>query len=286
MANPQNNFTLIAAANEREVALDDSRQGGLATLGLLECASRGVPDLDGSQSASIKEIAACAQQYINKRIPEINQRSRQNYLPHTIEVYGNVNKTMPVRTTASPSAPQDRASQVLASFRSFEQNSNGNYIFNLEASAKEVRLGGEVRLDFSLGQPAYVYLLYVGSDRRDIKQLWPAEGEQRRLDQGNKTKTLTLTIEKPAGLNTFLAIASQTPMDTRQILGAAGSAATSAQTLQSIGCAGQGLRNATLKEDSSSGCVSMRNAVLKEDVPVLGNGMAGYSARMVTVVGK
>lgn len=280
MANPENNFTLVAAANEREQALDDAYKGGLATLGLLDCASSGVADLDGSQSASIREVAACAQQYIAKRVPEINQRSGLNFLPHTLEVYGNVDKTLPVRITVASSAPKDRASQVLASFRSLEKNSNGNYRFNFESSASEVVLGSDVQLTFKTEQPAYAYLFYVGSDRKDIKQLWPPEGQLRRLEPGRKS--LTLTIEKPAGDNTFLAIATQTPMDIGQVLGGSGSASATMQTLQAIGCAGQQLRNASLK-DESAGC-SVRNASLKAEV--VGEGIAGYAARIVTVKGK
>jgi len=185
--------------------------------------------------------------------------------------------------TALAAAPQDRASQIIAGFESLERSSNGNYVFSLEASAKKIKLGGEVELTFSLGQPAYVYLLYVGSDRQDIRQLWPPNGELRWLDKGNQTKILT--IDEPAGPNTFLAIASQVPMDMRKILGAEGSAAATAQTFQALANAGQCLGNTNPKGGATARACDTRNAALKEDTPVVGSGMAGYSARVVTVTG-
>lgn len=279
MANPENNFTMVAAANEREEALDDAYQGGLATLGLLECADKGVADTDGSKTTSVRELVACAQGYVGKRVPEINQRSGLNYTPHTLEIAGNAEKTLAVRAVASSAGRKDKASQVIASFKSLVANSNGNYAFDLSASATEVSLGSDVQLTLKSGQPAYAYLLYVGSDRKDIKQLFPPEGQLRRIDAGSKT--LTLGIEKPVGDNVFLAIVSQTPIDMAAILNG-GSAEISQQTLQSIGCTSQKLRNASYK-DEGSGC-GTRNAAMKGDV--LGEGIAGYAAQMVTIRGK
>lgn len=279
MVNPEHNFTLIAAAGEREVALDDRNAGGLATLGLLECADKGVSDADGSQTASVAEVAACAQQFISRRVPDLNRINATRYTPHTLEVHGNRHKSLPVRVLPGTGAPQDRASLVLAGFRGLEAGSNGNFTFDLKASASEVAIGGAFDLTLTAGQPGYIYLLYVGSDRKDIKQLWPPAGQLRRLEPGSKT--LALSMEKPAGENTFLAILSQAPLDMSAILGD-GSAPITPQTLQSLDCAGQRMRNVSLKnEDSACG---QRNASLKGES--VGLGLTGYAARVIRVSGK
>lgn len=279
MVNPEHNFTLIAAASEREEALDDRDAGGLATLGLLECAGQGVSDVDGSQTASVDEVVACAQQYVARRVPDLNRLNGTRYTPHTLEAHGNRHKSLPVRVLPGAVSPQDRASLVLAGFRSLEAGSNGNFAFDLKASASEVTIGGAFDLTLTAGQPGYVYLLYVGSDRRDIKQLWPPVGQLRRLEPGSKT--LSLAMEKPAGENTFLAILSQTPLDVAAILGD-GSAQVTPQTLQSLDCAGQRMRNVSLK-DEGGGC-GWRNASLKGES--VGVGLAGYAARVIRVDGK
>lgn len=279
MVNPEHNFTLIAAASEREVALDDRNAGGLATLGLLECAEKGASDVDGSQTVSVGEVAACAQHYISRRVPDLNRLNDTRYTPHTLEVHGNRHKSLPVRVLPGSVSSQDRASLVLAGFRSLEAGSNGNFAFDLRASASEVAIGETFDMTLTAGQPGYVYLLYVGSDRKDIKQLWPPVGQLRRLDAGSKT--LALAMEKPAGENTFLAILSQAPLDTSAILGD-GSAPITPQTLQSLDCAGQRMRNVSLKsEDSACG---QRNASLKGES--VGQGPAGYAARVIRVSGK
>jgi hypothetical protein len=73
---PKSNFTFIAAATEREGALDDRDHGGLATMSLIQCAGEGVPSASGLVTA--QDLAACAQQHVSKNVQSINAENLLN----------------------------------------------------------------------------------------------------------------------------------------------------------------------------------------------------------------
>lgn len=288
---PKSNFTFIAAANEREVALDDKNKGGLATLALLQCASDGVPSASGLVTA--QDLAHCAQQHVAESVQAINtQLSRKEYLPHQLAVYGNRDKIFDVKPLHSAvilaqNAPvaMSKAEAVLAGFQKFAANSNGNWGLRVEPSETTVPIGQAIRFKYQTNQTGYVQVLYVGSDRKEMNRVWPAEGQTRLLGSTEGQLPISLTVTAPAGDNTFLIVVSQTPLNLSSIL-QDGSALVNAQTMQQLGCELIKQRNVLVKEDSPRvGTCNSLEGTEKGSAALPAGDIGGYTARLFTVRG-
>ncbi len=225
MSNPENNFTFIAAANEREIALDDPNKGGVATVGLLHCASQGAVDSNQSGTISYRELGNCTQEFIKETVPKISKQ----FAPHQLEMFGNIDRTIPVIATPVAAIPANAANQsahlagqVRGAFREIAAGANANWGFDAQFDHEQVKLGSPVTLSYTSEYPGYAYVLYVGSDNHDIQQLYPDPG-QHVLQPASKTyRTLvggsTATISEPAGENTVLVMFSKVPLDMSAVL--------------------------------------------------------------------
>jgi hypothetical protein len=221
MVFPKNNFTFVAAASEREVALDDKDKGGLATLGLLQCATAGVAGASGV--VSVDDLAACAQLSVGRGVREINaQLLRHEYLPHQLAVYGNGSKTFDLRPSSGPasgSAVTSSGDSPLSIFGKFVADSNVNWDLEVEPSTTSVPVGQSVQVKYHTNHIGYVEVFYVGSDRREIKRLWPVEGQTRVLVGTDGQLPFSLRVTAPSGDNVVLVVLSQTPLELQNILG-------------------------------------------------------------------
>ena len=291
---PKRNFTFIAAATEREVALDDRDHGGLATIGLMRCADEGVPSASGIVTA--QDLAACAQQHVGGNVQRINARLQgKEYLPHHLMVYGNGEKILAVgaiapassaTTQVQPSAASEsRADKVVAAFQKFAASSNGNWGLRVEPSAYRAPVGQAVRLRFQTSQPGYVQLLYVGSDRQEISRIWPADGQIRRVNGTEGELPVSLSLSAPAGENTLLMVLSQEPLNLASIL-RGGSAAASPVILQQLSCEFMRQRNIVAREDTPAQAACATGPSAMAGIPASGSGaIDGYTARVVTLTG-
>ena len=308
---PHNNITFIAAANEREQALDDSQRGGLATVSLLNCLDGGVKDVDGNGSISASELIACAQERVNVEVPRINKK----YLPHTLEVYGNSAKNLNTvkvikvdqaslhsnQTTLMSSNNNSQnlggiqnitysndAAKTLNAFQGFVSGSNGNWAASIEMPAS-TKMGTDAAVYYSSVQPGFLTILYVGSDGKEIKTIAEnvsIEATQRKF-LGNIPIIDCKDVSCP-GPNTFLAIFSQIQLDVNNMLNRAKEgdvAKISPQILANISCATDAnlSRNAGIMK-LATGCNSLsRNAgSLKV---ATGANIDGYAARIAVVNG-
>ena len=275
MTDLSSNLTLIAAANEREVALDDPDNGGLATSSLLECANHGVTDQDGSGRISMEELKSCAQRSLETRM----RVGYDGYKPHHIEIYGNSDIYLPL-ATVPPRVAVEPADAVLASFRQMQANSSHLSGLKVTVSAAEVRLGESVKLRYELAMPNYVYLLYVGSDRKDMRQIWPNPGEHRLKQAGS----LTIPITAPAGENLFLIVASSSPLDLSTVFPGGATTVISPTALASLGCVAMQKRNVGVVIEDGDCASEKRNVgAVSEDAPALDSAMA---ARLLSVRGR
>lgn len=290
---PKSNFTFIAAATEREVALDDRSLGGLATIGLMQCVDEGVPSTSGLVTA--QDLANCAQQHVSQNVKRINSDLKgRAFLPHHLTVYGNGEKILAVSAKAAAAstasampvaAGGSRADKVIAAFQKFAANSNGNWGLRVEPSSDRAPVGQSVRLRYQTNQPGYVQLLYVGSDRQEISRIWPAEGQLRRINANEGELPVSLALSAPAGENTVLMVLSREPLDLDPIL-RGGSAPASPIVLQQLNCELMRQRNIVAKEDgpAPSGCAS--GASVASSGAVAQRSTAdGYTARMITLTG-
>ena len=309
---PQNNFTFIAAANEREQALDDSQRGGLATVNLLSCLDNGVKDLDGNGSISASELIACAQEKVNVDVPRINKK----FLPHTIEAYGNkakslstvkviavaqnnaqVNQSVAVissSNTPNSANPQkitysNDAMRTLIAFQDFASGSNGNWATSIEMP-DSVKMGTDAAVYYSSVQPGFVTILYVGSDGKEIKAIAenaPIEATQKKF-LGNIPIFDCKDVSCP-GANTFLAIFSQGELDINNMLNRAKAGdkiLVSPQLLANISCA----TDASLNRNAGSmklatGCNSALSRNAGSMKLAKGANIDGYAARIAVVNG-
>ena len=305
---PQNNFVFIAAANEREVALDNPDKGGLATTSLLTCAESGVADTDGSGAVSAAELATCAQKIIAEEVPKLNARKGSRWTAHTVETYGNNKRPLLIKPIpAAETAPAavavanaepgiglvaqqpSLAQRTLAAFEQIVAGANGNWAVSVDMPSN-VRLGANAPVRYGTQQAGYLSILYVGSDQRDIQVL--AANELVEATSANQTRLLgNIPISEPAGANTFLFYFSQTPIDATAMLGNAAQGdkvPVTTDLLHSVHC-GSGLaaraRNAGSLQKNSSPCPPLgRNAGMLQVAK--GAAVDGYGAVVLNVLGK
>jgi hypothetical protein len=286
---PENNFTFISAASERQVALDDQERGGLATISLLQCARDGVPT---SGLATAEQLAACAQKLVSEAVPELNARHGTRWTPHTIQVAGNKDRPMvDVRTSPTPESAQSltapevkRSEKVVAALRQIAKDgSNGNWAFSVQPSSVSVRLSETeqkrvVTFPYTSSQAGYGYVLYVGTDGQDMKQLFPEPGENNFMAASGEFPALR--IDGPPGNNTYLFVMSQVPRDFDSVfLQANGGGGPNADTT-AIQCE-LGRRNA-VRVNTGGPCEKSRNAVRVKPTQSSG-AIEGYAAQMLTV---
>ena len=228
MTPPEARMVLVAAANEREAALDDSRSGGLATSALVTCAKSGIRDTDSSGAINFTELRDCAQLQLNRTISQ----DGRGYSVHHIEVWGNSELAVPLSLAATPPTPAmpSPADAVQAAFRELERNSDVGWGLNVDVKMPVVKLGQNGMVDFKLTQPGYVYLLYVGASRTHMKQMYPAPGESVRVQQ----ESFEIGITAPTGDNLFLLIATEQPYDFSEIFKKGGAAKTTNHSVRSL----------------------------------------------------
>lgn len=289
---PENNFSFVAAASERQVALDDPTRGGLATISLLRCAADGVP-APGLATPSL--WAACAQQRVNTEVPTLNARYGSRWAAHTLEVAGNTERpltTLKTRpspptnaTNANSANAASQAAQATAALRQLASSgSNGNWAFRVTPSASTIRLSDAfaqrvVRFPYTSSQPGYGYVLYVGTDGKDMKQLFPEPGENNFLPAQGEFPPLS--IDPPAGDNTYVFLVSQTPQNFSYIFQApSGQASAQATALQ---CELSSQRNSG-RVAWGNACDTHRNSGRVQ--PPSAAGLQGYAAQLLVVSGR
>lgn len=283
---PEHNFTFISAASERQVALDDRNRGGLATISLLQCAQDGVPT---NGLATAEQLAACAQKLVTEAVPRLNAQHGTRWTAHTLEVAGNKDRPMVDVKTLPASAPvvsdSSRSEQVVSALRQIAKDgSNGNWAFSVQPSSTAVRLADSekkrvVTFPYNSSQAGFGYVLYVGTDGQDMKQLFPEAGENNFLPASGEFPALR--IDGPPGNNTYLFAMSQVPRDFESVFLQANSGAPASNaTMTAIQCE-LGKRNA-VRVNPGGPCEKSRNSIRVKPAQSSGD-IEGYAAQMVTV---
>lgn len=283
---PEHNFTFISAASERQVALDDRDRGGLATVSLLQCARDGVPT---NGLATAEQLAACAQKLVTEAVPKLNAQHGTRWTPHTIEVAGNKDRPMvDVRTSPGPAqsvSGGSRPEQVVSALRQIAKDgSNGNWAFSVQPSIASVRLAEPeqkrvVTFPYSSSQPGFGYVLYVGTDGQDMKQLFPEPGENNFMPASGEFPALR--IDGPPGNNTYLFVMSQVPRDFDSVFSQASNGAPNTNTT-AIQCE-LGRRN-SVRVNNGGPCEKSRNSIRVKPAQSVGP-IEGYAAQMLNVSG-
>lgn len=289
ITNPDNNFTFISAASEQQVALDDKERGGLATTSLLQCASEGVVT---NGLATPATLAACAQSKVDVAVPVLNAKYGSKWTAHTLEVKGNKQRSLAQVKTVPQAEPAQNApvassasAQVIQRLEQYLAGANGNWVLSVQPTALNINLSQSdaqrgVAFPFTSSQPGYGYVLYVGSDGKDMYQLFPEPGENNAMPASGKFPETR--IDGPGGKNTFLFLLTQTPRDFSQVFKANG-VAISGDVLTNVQCEMEN-RNA-VRINGQAQCGGKRNAVRTDKEKSLGP-VEGYAAQLVVVEGR
>lgn len=214
------NYVYIAAARDSEVSLDQPNKGGVATQAWRDC-MEGARDADGSGGLSAEEIAACAQDRINRTL-----RNVKGFTPHHVSIAGNRNAVLAfAERTVPPAAakpePAKIASRPAAYFtlQDIYANRDDRRVVRLEASRPAFRIDQDY-VEFSLtsSHPGHVYLLMVGSDGKSFDMLFPNQLDSDNAIRAGETLRLPrpswqVRAGGPAGKNYLLAIVADAPRD-------------------------------------------------------------------------
>ncbi|OHC64261.1 MAG: hypothetical protein A2040_19900 [Rhodocyclales bacterium GWA2_65_19] len=272
-----NNYLYIAAARRDEVAYEDSSGGGMSTASLLACLNALVADTDRSGGISVKELVQCAQ-------TRIDQEFAQDpvYRPHHISVSGNME--WPLAAEAAPSAASERANPV-ATLSDLQAGSDSRWQVRIDAKPPRAKVGKDAfKLSITSSQGGYLYLLYVGSDRKEFLQLYPDKNEPNWIDADRPLRIPgEFAAEGPRGTNHVLALVSRVPRDFSRILGQGSAAATlaNAAAIQDITCTTRNLKRKTCQTVEEDAQVQTRN--LKVSAVAVGEADS-YGAVMVELV--
>jgi metacaspase-1 len=215
---PASSFYLLAAASEKEFAIDGGRNlGGLATSSVLACLEEGASgDADRDGVLTFAEAKQCAQAKVNALVKPPFRRQ-------TLVDAGNVSlASTPV--LSAPSAQQTvrppiNPSQAIDSRKLLDTIARGadaNRVVRLKSAKAAYKIKQDyLDLEITSNKNGYVSLLSVGSSGR-IFQLFP-----NGADSDNKiSANVPLSIPRehwkvpsngPAGSNRFLAIVSSQP---------------------------------------------------------------------------
>lgn len=261
-------MVMLSAARDNEVAWDGP-QGGAATSAALRCLSEpGLQSAENNGFISAEALRLCAQTKLDNEQP---LATRQHLVAHGQATAALV----PVQST-------DQVTNALRQIAT--SGSNGNWAFQVTPTASTVSLAEPdqrrvVRFPYSSSQAGYGYVLYVGTDGKDMKQLFPEPGENNFLPAQGEFPALS--IDPPAGANIYLFVMSQTPKDFDGIFQNQGNGAGETTAFQ---CELTKRNSGRVKVGNE--CADRRNSgrVLKP-MPTSGV-LEGYAAQVVVVNGR
>lgn len=226
----EKNYLYVAAARADEVAFDDESKGGMATSSLLECLKSGNVDTDHSGSISFQELANCAQGRIDQRF-----RNDPVNRPHHLTLAGNANLPLVQVADAGTVDPA-------ATLNDLANGADSRWQVQLNSNLRRAHINRDAfRLSVTSSQDGYLYLLYVGSDRREFLQLYPDAPNAPNQVRAGQVFNIPgeFSAGGPAGKDTVLAVVSATPRNFASIFrdGSASASAGNAAALQSLTCA-------------------------------------------------
>ncbi|MDP2833253.1 MAG: caspase family protein [Pseudomonadota bacterium] len=210
------NFIHIAAARDDEVALDDGKRGGLATLAWLDCLSGAARDSNGSAGLSVAELAACAQ-------PKIERQAAGNsqYGAHHLTLTGNAGMVLaaPAEVSSEAAAASVAKPSAVATLKDIHANRDDRRTVRLSADQATYRIKQDrVRFGLTSSHEGYVYLLMVGSDGNSFDLLFPNRKDERNHILAGETWQLprpgwAIRAGGPTGRDHLLAVVSDNPRD-------------------------------------------------------------------------
>ncbi len=202
--NLERNQVVLAAAREDELAFDHSQHGGLATAAVAECLGGAVVP------ATMAELVACAQSGVERRLPA-DPRLRTQHV--TLGGAGE----MRIAAAVAP-ALASRLQALLA-------QADPGWGVQLAASAATLRIGrDDLALTVTSMRAGYLTLLSAGSDGRTLGLLYPGPRDTLRQVAAGAPFLVPKRwrARGPAGTNRIVAVVSETPLNTDELMSARG----------------------------------------------------------------
>ena len=202
--NLERNQVVLAAAREDELAFDHSQHGGLATAAVAECLGGAVVP------STMAELMACAQGGVERRLPA-DPRLRTQHV--TLGGAGE----MRIAAAVAP-ALASRLQALLA-------QADPGWGVQLAASANTLRIGrDDLALTVTSARAGYLTLLSAGSDGRTLGLLYPGPRDALRQVAAGAPFLVPKRwrARGPAGTNRIVAVVSETPLTTAELMSARG----------------------------------------------------------------
>jgi hypothetical protein len=239
LARGVNNYVYIAAARDSEVSLDQPGKGGVATQAWRDCMTS-AHDADGSGGLSAAEIAACAQQRIEKTLQNV-----KGFTPHHVSITGNKDAVLAfAERSAAPAAPAAPVAVPVAAtpaaavpakappapakpampsafytLQDIYSNRDDRRLVSLQASKPAFKVGADtVEFTLSSSHPGFIYLLMVGSDGKSFDMLFPNTIDQNNAIEAGQALKLPrpswqIKAGGPSGKDHLLAVVADSPRD-------------------------------------------------------------------------
>ncbi|SDI75959.1 caspase family protein [Propionivibrio dicarboxylicus] len=269
------NYLFLAAARHDEVAFDEEGRGGMATTSLLDCLRTSIPDTDRSGGVSLRELVQCAQAKI-----DANFVNDPQLLPQHLTLAGNAD--LPLAPPAQTTIPASTKADPVATLTDLQHGADGRWQVDISATPAEARIGQDAfALTVTSNQRGYLYLIYVGSDRKEFLQLFPSPQEANLIEANQPFRIPgEFAAQGPAGTNHLLALVAASPRDFGKVLGSGSAAATlaNAAAIQDISCANRNLKRRDCLPGEAAATGNSRN--LKRIAPADGQADSYGAARI------
>ena len=268
--NLERNYVYVAAARDNEVAFDDGAKGGVATTALVDCLQSSIPDADHSGSISFGELASCAQGRINRRSP------KDDTLRQHLVVTGN--DGLPVMAAAD--TPAAAPTNPVASLRDVLQAADARWDIRATATATSLQVGKDAfGVSVTSGRSGYLYIVYVGSDKREFRKLYPTAAAEQNFVRAGEPFDVPKRwhSDGPSGTDHLLVLVASQPRDLDAVFGQQLAAAATYNASSGLHDSVGVCRN--LSSQACPGAVS-RNLSAADAAP---GGSTGYGATMLEI---
>jgi Caspase domain/Domain of unknown function (DUF4384) len=209
--NLERNYVYLAAARDNEVAFDDRLRGGVASSALVDCLAAVPPDVDHSGSVSFGELTVCAQGRINQRYPHDDTRQH-------LVITGN--DGLPVMAAAD--TPSKTHTNPAATLHDLSQAADARWDVRATPSVRTLAIGRDsFNITVTSNRGGFLYIVYVGSDRREFLKLYPTTSAEPNTLQAGQPFTVPKEwrSDGPAGTDYLLVLVTPQPRDLDSVFG-------------------------------------------------------------------
>lgn len=238
----KDNVVFVAASRSSEVSFDDPQTGGLATQAFRDCLLGEATDLDQSGATSVAEITLCAQKKLDAKLlgqPDILGQKmivggNASFIPTFIDTPSQLATVSskpiieePQRVLVNtapdlePTPPTTQHGQLKPAdlLEEIFKQRDAKRDLQLVANPQKMRIQKDrLGLTVTPDHDGYLYIAMAGSDAKSLYLLFPNELDGNNAVKKGQTirlpaKGWRIRASGPAGVNTVLALVTDSPRD-------------------------------------------------------------------------